>query len=104
MMFRIFNHEAKEAMTYGDLQAFFKFSWLFQNYDTNGDHTVNDIEIMEGIKSGITMIPLNGVEKQIQAELSDWLGGKRGFAVNIKEFCAWFRYRINFDQLKAAGM
>jgi hypothetical protein len=38
---------------------------LFQNYDANGDSQVDDIEIMEGNKAMRSIIPLNGMERQI---------------------------------------
>jgi len=40
---------------------------------------VNDLEMMHGVREQLHVIPLNGVEKQIQAEMGDWMGGKRVF-------------------------
>lgn len=62
-MFRLFDHNMDGIYDYGDLQAFFKFCWLFQNYDANGDNEVDDIEIMEGNKAMRSIIPLNGMER-----------------------------------------
>lgn len=99
-MYRLFDHRIAGEYMYGDIQNFFKFCWLFQQFDTNLDGLVGDLEIMAGVRGQVQIIPLNGMEKQILAEMSDWLGGKRVFAMNIKEFCAWFRYRLTFDSLK----
>jgi len=32
------------------------------------------------------------------------MGGHKDFKVNLKEFCAFFRYRIIFHGLKSTGM
>lgn len=51
IMYRLYDSSLAGQMSYQDFQSFFRFSWIFQNYDSNGDEVLDDIEMMNGMKN-----------------------------------------------------
>jgi len=90
-------------MRYSDFAAFWTYSWLFMALDTKNIGVIDDINIMEGTQRLVSVVPLDTDQQQSSNDLSDWIGGKKVFNLNLKEFYGWFRYRQVFLLLKTVG-